>query len=202
MSKKTTTQTNVRADHRREAGVAMFVAVLMLVLMGWMGLAAMNAVSRDNQVAGFQGRNQNAFFAAEAGVAYARAVVEHHIADTDDLPGLGTVPAFPTAAAPTQLSNAAAYAQWQNAATAGQELPGYYADPNPPDPLNPQPIHYIGPGEILDGDDFQVGGPKRVGTLWQINVVGKSPQALGAAGFGSGASTARVEAVSIKPMMQ
>ncbi len=187
--------------HKRDGGAAMFIAVLMLVLMGWMGMAAMNTVTRDNQVAGFQNRNQNAFFAAEAGTAYARAIVEHEIADTSDLPGIGTVPAFPTQAAPTRISTVAAYAQWQSAGNAGNELPRYYADPNPPDPANPQPIHYIGPGQILDGDDFQVGGPKRVGTLWQINVVGQSPTNLGG-GFGAGGSTARIELVSVKPMMK
>lgn len=195
------TEASTRSGTRRERGVAMFVAVMMLVLMGWMGMAAMNSVNRDNQVAGFQNRNQNAFFAAEAGVAYARAIVEHTISDTDDLPGAGGIPAFPTQGAPTQIGTVAAYAEHQNAATAGNDLPGYYADPNPPDPLNPQPIRYIGPGQVLEGDDFQVGGAKRVGTLWQINVVGQSPQAL-ANGFGDGASTARIEAVAIKPMMK
>lgn len=190
-----------RPDRRREAGAAMFVAVLMLVLMGWMGMAAMNSATRDNQVAGLQNRNQNAFFAAEAGLAYARAILEHEIADTSDLPGTGTVPAFPTQAAPTPISTVGAYAEWQSAGNAGNELPRYYADPNPPDPGNPDPIHYIGPGEILDGDDFQVGGAKRVGTLWQINVVGQSPQALGG-GFGLGASTSALEVVAVKPMMK
>ena len=191
----------VRPVHKRDGGAAMFVAVLMLVLMGWMGMASMNSVTRDNQVAGLQNRSQNAFFAAEAGVAYARAILEHEISDTGDLPGVGTVPAFPTQAAPTLISTAGNYAEWQNAGAAGQELPRYYADPNPPDPANPQPLRYIGPGSILQGDDFQVGGAKRVGTLWQINVVGQSPQALGG-GFGLGASTSRLEVVAVKPMMK
>ncbi|MBW2397171.1 MAG: hypothetical protein JRG95_23220, partial [Deltaproteobacteria bacterium] len=160
------------SKRRRESGAAMFIAVLMLVLMGWMGMAAMNTVTRDNQIAGFQNRNQNAFFAAEAGVAYARAVVEHEIGDTTDLPGVGTVPAFPTRAAPTQISQVANYAEWQNG-IAGSELPRYYADPNPPDPTKPEPIHYFGAGEIMDGDDIQVGGTHRQGTLWRITVVGQ-----------------------------
>lgn len=194
-------ESNDRPEHRQEAGAAMFVAVLMLVLMGWMGMAALNSVTRDNQVAGLQSRNQNAFFAAEAGLAYARAILEHEIADTADLPGTGTVPGFPTQAAPREISTVGSYAEWQSAGNPGNELPRYYADPNPPDPANPSPVHYIGPGEILDGDDFQIGGPKRIGTLWQINVVGQSPQALGA-GFGVGASTSRLEVVAVKPMMK
>ncbi len=188
-------------ERRRERGAAMFVAVLMLVLMGWMGMASMNSVTRDNQVAGFQNRNENAFFAAEAGVAYARAVVEHEIGDISDLPGVGSVPAFPTQTAPTMISQVGAYTAWQNAATAGNELPRYYGDPNPPDPTNPQPIHYFGPGEIMDGDDLAVGSAQRWGTLWRINVVGQSPNALGA-GFGSGGSTARLDVVTVKPMMR
>lgn len=190
----------VDSKRRRERGAAMFVAVLMLVLMGWMGMAAMNRVTLDNQVAGFQNRNQNAFFAAEAGVAYARAVVRHEIGDISDLPGVGTVPAFPTQAAPTTISQVANYAEWQSAAP-GNELPRFYADPNPPDPTNPQPIHYFGPGEIVEGDNLQVGGAQRWGTLWRITVVGQSPAALGV-GFGTGGSTSQLDVVTIKPMMR
>ena len=62
-------------ERRRQGGAAMFVAVLMLVLMGWLGLAAMDTASRDQQLAGFRNRSRSAFYAAEAGAAAGRALV-------------------------------------------------------------------------------------------------------------------------------
>jgi hypothetical protein len=54
------------AARRREQGSALFLAVMMLVLMGFLGLAALDRVTRDEQVAGFQNRARTAFYAAEA----------------------------------------------------------------------------------------------------------------------------------------
>ena len=52
---------------RREGGAALLVAMLMLVLMGMIGLASMDTVMRDRQVAGFQNLAQTALYAADAG---------------------------------------------------------------------------------------------------------------------------------------
>ena len=41
-------------NERREEGLALFVTVLMLVLMGGIALAALDTVTRDRQVAGLQ----------------------------------------------------------------------------------------------------------------------------------------------------
>ncbi len=51
----------------RQDGSALLVAVLLLVFMGMIGLAAMDTVSRDQQVTGFEKRSRIAFYAAEAG---------------------------------------------------------------------------------------------------------------------------------------
>lgn len=59
---------------RREQGVVMFVTVLLLVLMGALGLAALDAASRDRDAAGYYNRENAAFYAAEAGVSHARAL--------------------------------------------------------------------------------------------------------------------------------
>ena len=56
---------------RREQGSALVIAVLMLLMMGLIGFAALGTVTRDLQVTGAQFRKKVAFFAGEAGVAEA-----------------------------------------------------------------------------------------------------------------------------------
>jgi len=56
---------------RRQRGSALMIAVLMLVMMGLIGFAALGTVTRDLQVTGAQFRKKVAFYAAEAGVAEA-----------------------------------------------------------------------------------------------------------------------------------
>ena len=64
------------SDRRREAGSALFIAVMMLVLMGALGIVALNEVTTDRQVAGVQNRAVSAFYSAEAGLAEARSLVK------------------------------------------------------------------------------------------------------------------------------
>jgi len=58
-------------DRRREAGSALLVTVMLLVMLGLVGLAALNTTTRDQQVAGFQNRKRIALYAAEAGISEA-----------------------------------------------------------------------------------------------------------------------------------
>jgi hypothetical protein len=60
-----------RHQTMREAGSALVIAMLMLVMMGLIGFAALSTVTRDLQVTGAQYRKKASFFAAEAGVAEA-----------------------------------------------------------------------------------------------------------------------------------
>ena len=55
---------------RRQNGSALIVTVMLLLLLGVIGLSALDTVMRDQQVAGFQNRSTAAFYAAEAGVAH------------------------------------------------------------------------------------------------------------------------------------
>jgi hypothetical protein len=55
----------------REAGSALLVTVMLLLMIGLVGLAALNTTTRDQQVAGFQNRKRIALYAAEAGIAEA-----------------------------------------------------------------------------------------------------------------------------------
>jgi hypothetical protein len=149
---------------RREGGSALFVAVMMLVLMGFLGLAALDRVTRDEQVAGFQNRARSAFYAAEAGVAAARSLVS----DPNQVYDRTATPAFPDQATPRQVGDVALYDR------EGGGLPEYYGDPAvAPKP----PIRWAkdGKGGGAFGMNLQAnqGGLKE--TLWMINVVGESP---------------------------
>ena len=56
---------------RRAGGSALLVTVMLLVMIGLVGLAALNTTTRDQQVAGFQNRKRIALYAAEAGISEA-----------------------------------------------------------------------------------------------------------------------------------
>jgi hypothetical protein len=138
---------------RREGGSALFVAVMMLVLMGFLGLMALDRVTRDQQVAGYMNRSRTAFYAAEAGVAAGRAIVR----ETNDR---SSKPALPA----QYLGDTSLY-------DVEGGLPQYG-----PDPAFADPIRYIGEtGTGAEGGNLQMKGQKFAGTLWQINVVGESP---------------------------
>jgi len=63
-------------DPRREGGSALFVSMMLLVLLGLVGFAALETVTRDQQVAGFQNHKRVAFYAAEAGLVAATQQLE------------------------------------------------------------------------------------------------------------------------------
>ena len=67
--------TRVQSDRKRESGAALLVAVLLLAMLGVIGLASMETVTRDRQVAGFQNRARVALYAADAGVANAVGII-------------------------------------------------------------------------------------------------------------------------------
>jgi hypothetical protein len=62
----------MRTRHpRREGGSALLVTVMLLMMLGLVGLAALGTTTRDQQVAGFQNRKRVALYAADAGLAEA-----------------------------------------------------------------------------------------------------------------------------------
>ena len=61
----------MRYSRKRQQGSALLIVMLIMVLMGIIGFAALEAVTRDQRVAGFMKRKKVAFFAAEAGVSAA-----------------------------------------------------------------------------------------------------------------------------------
>ena len=49
--------------------MALLMTMLLLILMGMIGLASLDTVMRDRQVAGYQNLAQTAHYAADAGLA-------------------------------------------------------------------------------------------------------------------------------------
>jgi hypothetical protein len=126
---------------------------MMLVLMGMIGLAALDTVTEDRKVAGFQNRAHLAFYAAESGVGTSKGLVR--------TAGERTVtPALPV----TNLGDVATYPYGR---------PSFRGDP---DPAIPNPVRYVRDGSPwAQGGDLRVGEQKLVHTLWQANVEGDTP---------------------------
>ena len=142
-------------DHRRQGGSALFVTIIMLALMGALGIAALETIARDQQVAGNQYRARSAFYAAEAAASEARDLVRTVGARTD-------TPAFFTEGAPQLLGDAGEH-------TYGR--PSYYGDPD----IGGPPIRWVKDGTVWgEGGNLQMKGQKFVHTLWQINVEGQT----------------------------
>jgi hypothetical protein len=168
--------TRVQTDRRRESGAALLVAVLLLAMLGVIGLASMETVTRDRQVASFQNRARVALYAADAGVAHAVGIIR---AQAQTLAPGGEAalenfnPAFP--------GKGAAVNQVLGSDFPAPGSPSYGMDPNASDPTNvlaaAQAIRYIGkgspcPGWIMSGD---VGSVQWREALWDIRVVGSAP---------------------------
>lgn len=145
---------------KREEGVALMLAVLLLITVSGLALSTMQTAASDGTVAGFQNQEQMAFYAAEAGVAEARSIVRN-MGERTQRPNY---PAdFPNQANPRTLARASDFRTG--------DQPVFYADPSPA-----TPIGYVGEGtNCTEGCNMTLGGLKYNHTKWQINVIGESP---------------------------
>lgn len=146
------TKTAVRSG-ARESGIALLASVLLLLMLASIGLAALNVVERDQQVAGYLNRKAIALHAADAAIARALG----SLAAT----GTPTVPA-------TTMSSASLYPGGQ---------PSYRTDANPPAGHNA--IEKNGPPGSLPGYSLS-GGPTGSQSpysvqYWKIRVQGEAP---------------------------
>jgi len=142
---------SAKNTRQSESGVALLVAVMMLVLMGMIGIAALETVTQDRKVAGFQTRARAAFYAAEAGLGTSKNLVRKAGERT-------TIPVLAT----TNLSDTATYPYGR---------PSFTADPD-----FPNPVRYVRDGAPwVQGGDLRMGRQKLVNTLWQANVRGDTP---------------------------
>jgi hypothetical protein len=147
----------MRNERRGERGMALFMTVLILVLMGSLAISALRTVARDREVAGHQNRSRSAFYAADAASSEARALVREVSSRT-------ALPTFPDSANPQLLGDLALYDR-------EARQPRFYGDPAVADP-----IRYTGESALRDGEGFNlsVAGQKLASTFWQINVTGES----------------------------
>jgi Tfp pilus assembly protein PilX len=79
----------------RQQGSALLIVMLVMALMGIVGFAALEAVTRDQRVAGYQTRKKIAFYAAEAGVAKAVHALRVNEDPTFDPGSVGDTTSFP-----------------------------------------------------------------------------------------------------------
>jgi hypothetical protein len=164
----------MQRERRREQGVVMFITVLLLAMMGGLGLAALDTATRDRDTAGYYNKEAAAFYAADAGVEHARALVR-------DVTSPYEKPNFPDTGNKARLGDGAMYSHLGGTGA----VPGYYGDPDFPDPVRSDGQSA---GQYSEGMNLQSKGAKAVATLWQINVVGE----------GSDGETAKLEAKEVK----
>ena len=133
---------------RRQGGSALLVTVMLLLMIGLVGLAALNTTTRDQQVAGFQNRKRVALYAAEAGVSEALETLTTTLTPTVSDATIGDSSIFPH----------------------GQ--PSYR-----PDPAAADPVEDLGsapfPGMSLNIG--QGGLPTYQMNYWRVRVEGRAP---------------------------
>lgn len=146
---------------RRESGSALIVTVMLLLLLGVIGLSALDTVMRDQQVAGFQNRSTAAFYAAEAGLAEAK----DEIRSRGWLQARGETFDFNTYATPGEIGDSSLYPYGQ---------PTYYGDPDTTDPVKSLDVVVKDPGG--GGSNMRMGsGPQwSPKALYYVRVVGRT----------------------------
>lgn len=143
-------ETEPHRSTRREAGIALITAMMILALVAALAMAAMDTTTRDQQVAGVQMRARVAFQAAEAGLATALATLKGESTPTLAATSIGVSGDYP------------------------QGLPSFR-----PDPGVATPIEYLGaqpvPGMSLN---MNGSGPTFQLKMWRIHVEGSEPRGM------------------------
>ncbi len=137
----------MKHSRRRQQGSALLIVMLVMAMMGIIGFAGLEAVTRDQRVAGFLKRKKVAFFAAEAGVATAL----HALRVNED---------------PTFAASTVGNTSWFT-----QGLPTYSLDTS-----SGAASTNLGIG-ALPGMNMQIGQngvPKFTIRFWQVNVKGEA----------------------------
>ena len=135
-------------SRRLQQGSALLIAVLMLVLMGLIGIGALDAVTRDRQVAGYLNRKKVAFYAAEAGVAEALETLNNNLQ-----PSVSN----------TTLADTTLYPHGR---------PSYRLDPTVTDPVENIGVGGASGMNLAIG---QGGAPAFQVSYWRVNVQGDAP---------------------------
>ncbi len=138
----------MRRFRKCERGSALLIVMLVMAMMGIIGFAALEAVTRDQRVAGFAKRKKTAFFAAEAGVSAALHALR-----------INENPTFP--------QGTVGSASWFQ-----QGLPTYSLD------TSGGPASTNLGTAALPGMNMQIGQngvPKFTLRIWEVNVKGEAP---------------------------
>lgn len=139
---------------RRESGTALLVSILMLVMMGLLGMASLDTVMRDRQIAGYTSRARSALYAADAGVAAALDMVR-----TAPLPtALATGDCITTVLPTTTLPNGTSYQPDTSAATSNICM-----------------LSSADPCSELDASIEVGAGSIYLYTLWDMRIQGQTP---------------------------
>lgn len=142
-----------RCGNRREEGTALLVAILMLVLMGLLGMASLDSVMRDRQVAGYTSRARSALYAADAGVAASLDMVRTATLPTALAPGDCMAAVLPT----TNLPNGTSYQPDTSATTSSICM-----------------LSSAGPCSELDASIEVGAGSIYLYTLWDMRIQGQT----------------------------
>jgi Tfp pilus assembly protein PilX len=147
---------------RNERGTALVVTMLLLVMMGVIGLAALETTMRDQQVAGFQNNSRLALYAAEAGLSEAKNRLRLVFDTNDNTPFLG----FPNCGAPGLVAPDLDFTADYRAGS-----PSYCGDPTVA-----QWAEFQGSGQAdrSSGHGFSEGSQQWFNTLWRLQVQGQA----------------------------
>jgi hypothetical protein len=143
----------MRPSDRREEGSALLVAMLLLVLMGMIGLAALQTVTQDRQVAGYQNRARLALYASDATLASAWSLLRN---GPLNCPSTQTLPT-------STLGDSTVYPYGQ---------PSYGPDPEVAVPIK---CVGVGPPDPSLGIKLNMGGgAKFVSQFWEVHGLGQT----------------------------
>jgi len=134
---------------KRQGGVALFVAMMLLVLVSGLAFSALETAMRDQQISSIQARKRLSLQAAEAGVAAAQG----RVAQGAQIPDIVLTP----------LGDAATY-------PLGQPTFG-------PDTSGPPPVQNLG-AQAASGMNLRIdgnGAPRFQVQLWRVRVEGSEP---------------------------
>jgi hypothetical protein len=161
---------------RRQQGSALIVTVMLLLLLGVIGLSALDTVMRDQQVAGYQNRSGIAFYAAEAGVAQAKELLATSAAT---FYAAGDITNFPTHSTPSSIGDTSSYPLG---------LPTYYGDPEVADPI--ERLETTGAFGV-GGTNLQMGKARFRYLQYRVRVEGRTPDG----------ARSRIEVVALNPIV-
>jgi len=134
--------------HRHEAGSALLITSMLLLILGLFGFAALSTVTKDQQIAGFTKRQRVAFHAAEAGIAKAFETLTTELQPNVPNTDLGDASLFP------------------------HGRPSFR-----PDPTVADPIENVGTGSYpgMSLNLGQNGAPTYQLSYWRMRVQGRAP---------------------------